>query len=157
MTGTGHSRKTRHPALRRVTAKAVFVGALALHLALLVHGGNDPHKRFGFRPFNESDVWTVEIVRLHADGTQWSVNDGTWEYNWDELVGATKMQHLTSLRDAPAGARASVDLLRRSLDWVIDHIPDDTDTVALEATITTFHNTRGPQVKVLVAQRGAHG
>ena len=59
------------------------------------------HKRFGFRPFNESDVWTVEIVRLHADGTQWSVNDGTWEYNWDEVVGATKMQRLTSLRDAP--------------------------------------------------------
>ncbi len=101
MTATGHARETRHPALRHVTAKAIFVGAVALHLALLVHGGSDPHKRFGFRPFNESDVWTVEIVRLHADGTQWSVNDGTWEYNWDELVGATKMQRLTSLRDAP--------------------------------------------------------
>ncbi len=150
-TGAQHGR--REPAYRRAAAKLIFVGVLALHLTLVVRGGDDPHKRFGFRPFNESDVWSAEIVRVNADGTRLAVDDGTWAYDWDELVGASKVQHVTRLRHASAGARASVDLLERSLHWVLDHIPDDTDTVALEAVVVTFHNTRGPVVTVLTAHR----
>jgi hypothetical protein len=139
---------------RRVAAKVVFVGALTLQAVLVLHGLSDPHKRFGFRPFNESDVWSAEIVRVHSDLSRHRVDDGTWVYDWDELVGASKVQHLEGPRHASAGARASVDLLERALDWAVDHIPDDHDTIALEARVTTFHNTRGPQVIVLEARRG---
>ena len=155
MTVTEQPDLTRRSGFRRTAAKTVFVGAVALHLTLLVMGGSDPHKRFGFRPFNESDVWSVEIVRVHADGTRWAVDDGTWAYDWDELVGATDMQRLTYSGDAPGGARASIDLLERALSWTLDHIPDDPDTVALEATVTTFHNTSGPETTVVVVERDA--
>lgn len=127
----------------------MLAGTLLVHGSLLVRGASDPHKLFGFRPFNESDTWQADIVRVHADGIRVALDDGTWQYDWDELVGAPKVQHLDRLRHAAAGARASVDFLQRALDWAVAHIPEDPDTVALEATVTVFHNTRGPQVVVL--------
>lgn len=134
-------------------AKLVLVGALAVHGTLLVRGELDSHKLFGFRPFNESDTWQAEVVRIHADGSRHPVSDGTWAYDWDELVGTRKLQGLHRLRHASAGAPASVDFLDRALDWVVDNIPDDPDTVALEARVTVYHNTRGPDVTVLRSER----
>lgn len=149
----GASRR-RSPARRRI-AKIVFVGALLVHGVLLVRGETDPHKLFGFRPFNESDAWQAEIVRVHADGSRVSVDDGSWAYDWDELVGTPKLKNLDRPRHASAGARASVDFLDRALDWAVDNIPDDPHTVALEATVTVFHNTRGPDTIVLRRARTA--
>jgi hypothetical protein len=134
---------------RRRAAKTVFVSAVLVHALLLVRGGHDPHKLFGFRPFNESDVWKAEIVRVHADGTRHPVDDGTWQYDWDELVGVSKLQRLGDYRHAAAGAPASVDFLDRALRWGVANIPDDPDTVALEATVTVIHNGREPQEIVL--------
>jgi hypothetical protein len=136
-------------AWRRRFSKLVLVCAMLVHGALLVRGASDPHKLFGFRPFNESNTWQAEIVRVRADGARVPIDDGTWAYDWDELVGAPKLQQLEHLRHASAGARASVDFLRRALDWAVAHIPEDSETVALEATVTVFHNTRGPEVVVL--------
>jgi hypothetical protein len=138
---------------RRAAAKAVLVGAASVQIALIVRGGGDPHKLFAFRPFNESDTWQVDIVRVLADGSRHSVDDGTWVYDWDELVGTSKLRRVDRLRHASAGARASVDFLERALDWALDHIPDDVDTVALEATVVVFHNTRGPEVVLLRSVR----
>jgi hypothetical protein len=134
---------------RRRAAKVVFVTALVVQGSLLVRGGADPHKLFGFRPFNESDTWKADIVRVHSDGTRVPVGDGTWVYDWDELIGTPNLRQIDHLRHASDGARASVDFLERALDWAIDHIPDDAETVALEATVTVFHNTRGPEVVVV--------
>jgi hypothetical protein len=145
------------PTARRTVAKAVLVGALVVHAALLVRGGTDPHKLFGFRPFNESDVWQADIVRVHADGSRWPVDDGTWAYDWDDLVGTAKLRGLERTRHASAGAPASVDFLERALDWAVDEIPDDEDTVALEATVTVSRNGRDPEVTVLRATREAAG
>lgn len=142
-----------YPLCRRRAAKAVIVAALLVHGLLLVRAETDPHKLFGFRPFNESDVWHAEIVRVHADGSRVAVDDGSWAYDWNELVGTPKLQNLQRTRHASAGARASVDFLDRALAWAADHIPDDSDTVALEATVTVFHNTRGPQTIILRSER----
>jgi hypothetical protein len=145
---------SRHPSpARRGAAKIVVVGALLVHGVLLVRAEADPHKLFGFRPFNESDAWRAEIVRVHADGSRIPVDDGSWVYDWDELVGTPKLKNLARLRHASAGARASVDFLDRALDWAVDSIPDDPETVALEATVTVFHNTRGPETIVLRSTR----
>lgn len=134
---------------RRFVAAGVFVGALLLHALLLVRGGSDPHKLFGFRPFNESDVWQAEIVRIHADGSRHAVDDGTWQYDWDQLVGVPKLQGLGGFRHAAAGAPASIDFLDRAMDWVLENIPDDPDTVALEATVTVIHNAGSAEELVL--------
>jgi hypothetical protein len=138
---------------RRRAAKLVFVGALLVHGVLLVRAETDPHKLFGFRPFNESDSWRAEVVRVHADGSRIPVDDGTWAYDWDELAGTPKLRNLGRLRHASAGAPASVDFLDRALDWAVGNIPDDPDTVALEATVTVFHNSRGPETIVLRSSR----
>lgn len=127
----------------------VFVGALAGHGGLLVRGGSDPHKLFGFRPFNESDTWKADIVRVTRNGERIPIDDGTWAYDWDELVGTSKLRGPGRLRHADAGADATIDFLVRALDWVMEQLPDDAETVALEATVTVFRNTRGPDVIVL--------
>jgi hypothetical protein len=137
------------PAWRRRAAAVVLVGALVLHGGLIVRGGSDPHKLFGFRPFNESDTWQAEIVRVDGDGVRRPVQDGTWAYDWDELVGARKLRSPWRHSHAPAGADAVVDLLDRALEWAIVRIPDDPETVALEATVSVVRNTRGPEVIVL--------
>jgi hypothetical protein len=131
----------------------VLVGALCLQAVLLVRGGADPHKLFGFRPFNESDAWQAEVVRIHGDGTRHPVTDGTWVYDWDELVDVDKLRGLDRRRHASAGADATIDFLDRALAWAVDRIPDDPDTVALEAHVTVVRNTRGPETVVLRAER----
>lgn len=138
---------------RRRVAKLVLVFALALHAALLVRGEFDPHKLFGFRPFNESDTWQAEIVRVHVDGSRHPVDDGTWEYDWNELIGVARLQNVTRLRHAVSGGPGNVDFLDRALDWAVDNIPKDDDTVALEAKVTVFRNTRGPELTFLRAER----
>lgn len=143
--------------MRRTAAKIVLVGALVVHGSLLVRGGTDPHKLFGFRPFNESDVWQADIVRVQADSARLPVDDGTWVYDWDDLVGTAKLQRLERPRHASAGAPASVDFLDRALDWVVGQIPDDPDTVALEATVTVWRNGGAPEVTVLRSTREATG
>jgi hypothetical protein len=141
---------------QRLAATVIFVGALLVHGLLLVRGGDDPHKLFGFRPFNESDTWQAEIVRIHADGSRHALDDGTWEYDWDELVGVPKLQALGGFRHAAAGAPASIDFLERAMDWVLDNIPDDPDTVALEATVSVIHNG-GPTEQVVLRSEQADG
>jgi hypothetical protein len=136
-----------------VVAKAVLIAALSMQAVLIVRGSSDPHKLFGFRPFNESDTWQVEVVRVLADGSRRPVDDRTWEYDWDDLVGMRKLQGIDRLRHASAGAGASIDFLERALDWALDHIPNDRDTIAFEATVEVFHNGRGPQVTVVRSVR----
>lgn len=131
----------------------VLVLALVLNVALLVRGEFDPHKLFGFRPFNESDTWQAEIVRVHTDGSRHPIDDGTWEYDWDELIGVARLSGVTRLRHAVSGGPANVDFLDRALDWAVDHIPNDHDTIALEARVTVFRNTRGPEVTFLRSER----
>lgn len=122
-----------------------------------MRGGSDPHKLFGFRPFNESDTWQADIVRILGDGTRLPVDDGTWVYDWDELVGTSKLQRPSRTRHAAAGADATVDFLDKALAWAVGHVPDDPDTVALEAVVSITRNTRGPEIIVLhheTEQRG---
>ena len=133
---------------KRLRAAAVVV-ALLLHGILLVRGGSDPHKLFGFRPFNESDTWQAEIVRVLANGERRPIDDGTWAYEWDELVGTSKLQSPQHLRHASAGADATLDFLQRALDWIVSHTPDDPETDHLEARVIVYRNTRGPEVHVL--------
>jgi hypothetical protein len=132
---------------RRLGAAAILVGAVLLHALLIVNGGSDPHKRFGFRPFNESDTWSAEIVRVTADGDRIAVDDGTWAYDWNEIVAVAKLSSPGRTRHANGGARATVDLLGRALDWLADNTPDDPDTRRYEATVTVVHNA-GPSLRV---------
>lgn len=137
---------------RRRLAAVVLVGALGAHLGFLVNGAFDPHKRFGFRPFNESDTWRADIVRVQSDGEVRPVNDGTWEYDWNDLVDPAKLGSPWALRHAKGGAEATLDLLGRALDWIADNTPADLDTVRIEATVTVIRAGRDPTTHHIVSK-----
>ena len=52
-------------------------------------------------------------------------------------------------KHAYSGLGATTDFLDKALDWVAAHTPDDHETQYLEATVTGFRNTRGPEQLVL--------
>lgn len=147
----GAPNKTRRRAWRRAGAGVVFVAALGLHAALLARASADPHARFGFQPFQESDTYQAEIVRVLRDGSVRPVDDGTWAHDWNELVGVAGLRSPWRTRHASGGADGVVDLLDRSLDWVIENT-DDPDTVRLEATVTLVRNGGSPEVVELVGR-----
>lgn len=138
------------PVWRSRGAKCVLVAALLIHASLLLRGGSDPHKLFGFRPFNESDTWSVEIVSVTHSGERAPVDDELWE----SLIGHFKLRGLDRARHASAGASASIDFLDRALDWAVEGLPPTSDIVTFEATATVYRNTRGPETIFVTSADG---
>ncbi len=134
------------PRGRALAVRAFVVVVLVGQAALVLRSYDDPHNFFGFQPFNESSTWRADIVRVTADGRRIPI-DEPWPggYDWDELVDWGVLQRPDRLKHAYSGLGTSLDFLDTSLDWVADHTPDDTETLYLEADVTAFRNTRGPE------------
>jgi hypothetical protein len=139
----------QRPRWRRRSAAAFIVAVLSVQIGFAVNGYRDPHKFFAFQPFNESSTWRADIVRVTWSGERRSIDDGWAGYDWDELVGMAALQRPQRLRHAYMGVGATVDFLDDALDWVAANTPADRETRYLEATVTTFENTRGPTTTVL--------
>lgn len=140
----------RRPAWRVRTAQIFFVVVLLAQAGLILRGYHDPHKFFGYQPFNESDTWQADLWRVTADGERVPIVDGRWSgYDWDDLVGVPRLRGPERLRHASSGAAATLDFLDEALDWVAAHTPDDTETRHLEAEVTWYRNSRGPFTTVL--------
>jgi hypothetical protein len=137
------------PRWRKRLAAAFVISALAVQIGFALNGYRDPHKFFAFQPFNESSTWKADIVRVTWDGERVPVEAGWNGYEWDALVHTAPLKSPFRLRPAYMGVDASVDFLDDALDWVATHTPDDRDTRYLEATVTYFRNTRGPEQVVL--------
>jgi hypothetical protein len=140
-TGVGRGRR------RAVTLFVVAV--LAVQVGFALNGYRDPHKFFAFQPFNESSTWTADIVRVTWDGERVPITEDWSGYEWDSLVGMAALRQPEGLRHAYMGVGATIDFLDRALDWVADHTPRDRETRYLEATVTSFENTRGPTITVV--------
>jgi len=138
------------PRWRLRAAQVFFVVVLLVQAGLILRAYHDPHKFFGYQPFNESDTWQAELWRVTVDGDRVPIDDGGWSgYDWDELVGVPRLADPDRLRHASAGAAATIDFLDEALDWVADNTPNDTETRYLEAEVTWYRNTRGPFRTVL--------
>lgn len=150
MEGTG---TIERPRWRGRLVRVFFAVVLLAQAVLVLRSYDDPHNFFGFQPFNESSTWKADIVRVTADGRRIPI-DEPWpsdgdRYDWDDLVGWRVVQHPERTKHAYSGLDASLDFLDEALDWVADHTPDDTETLYLEADVTGFRNTRGPDERVL--------
>lgn len=137
------------PATRRRAAQILFVVVVFGQAYLILGRSGDVHHRYGFRPFSRSDTVAARIERVAADGTRKPIDDGTWAYEWNRLVGEPHLVNITGRRWASDGAPATLSLLDKALDWVIDHTPDDPGTRYLEATVTVTFNGRDPETVVL--------
>lgn len=137
------------PRWRARAARACFVIVVAVQVGFAVNGYFEPHKYFAFQPFNESSTWRADIVRVTWDGRRVPVDEDWGSYEWDTLVDMSALRNPEQLRHAYMGVGATVDFLDDALDWVATHTPDDHETRYLEADVTYYENTRGPQHTVL--------
>jgi len=126
-----------------------IVGVLALQAGLAINGHGDAHKFFAFQPFHESSIWKAEIVRVTSSGQRLSVEDGWAGYRWDELVHIGALRSPFRFRHASRGVDATLEFLDHALDWIARHTPADRETRYLEARVTYYRNTRGPETVVL--------
>jgi len=141
--------RTRLPRWRRRMAQGFVVSVLAVQVGFAVNGYRDPHKFFAFQPFNESSTWRADIIRVTWDGDRVPIAEQWNGYEWNDLVGMAALRGPSRLRHAYMGVGATVDFLDDALDWVATNTPADGETRYLEATVTTYENTRGPTITVL--------
>jgi hypothetical protein len=130
---------------RRVALALVVIA----QSALVARGYWSAHKEFAFQMFPESSTWQAEIVRVTTDGTRVPVSQPWAGYRWDELVAVRGLGRPELRHHADAGLDNQLAFLDAALDYVADNTPRDDETRYLEATVTTWHNTEGPEVTVL--------
>lgn len=130
--------------IRRIGARLVFATVALGQLYFIHRADADPHKHFAFRPFQESDTFRADIVRVTVDGRRVSVREPWAGYRWHDLVRERGLAHPERLSHASSGARSVIAFLDEALDWVAEHTPRDQETLHYAAEVTYFHNRRGP-------------
>lgn len=130
--------------IRRLGARLLFATVALGQLYFIQRADADPHKHFAFRPFQESDTFRADIVRVTRDGRRISVRQPWAGYRWGELVRERGLDHPERLSHASSGARSVIAFLDEALDWVAEHTPRDQETHYYAAEVTYFHNRRGP-------------
>lgn len=133
--------------------RLLVLAAVTAQLFFIHRAYTDPHKYFGFQPYNESDTIRATIVRVTASGRRIPVTRPFFGYKWHTLVRLRTLKRIHRRGHATAGARSVIALLDASLDWVADHTPRDRETLYYYARVSYFHNTRGPYVVELESKR----
>ena len=134
----------------RIVARRVVVAAVVvLQLGLVVRAYWSDHRELGFQMFPESSTWQADVVRVTADGDRIPVTRPWSGYRWDELVGGRGLGRPDLRHHADAGLDNQVAFLDAALDWVAANTPRDHETLYLEATVTTWHNTDPPETTTL--------
>jgi hypothetical protein len=131
----------------------VFVGLIALQVAMVVRAYWAPHMEFGYQMFPEASDWRADIVRVTSDGSRISIEEPWFGYDWNSTVGG---RGLTSpwVRDhADAGVDNQLEFLTEALEWVAANTPLDDETVQLEADVTVWRNMGGPEQFTITVDR----
>jgi hypothetical protein len=131
--------------LRRV----VVVTVVVLQLGLVARGYWSDHKQFAFQMFPESSTWRATVVRVTADDRRVPIERRWSGYRWDQLVRDRGLSYPAIRHHADAGLDNQLAFLEAALDWVASNTPRDRQTRYLEATVTSWHNTDPPRVRVL--------
>ena len=135
---------------RRVLA----LGIVAAQVFFVVRAYSAEQAFFGFQMFPESSDWQATVERELPDGRRVDVRD-EWPggYVWGDLVVGRGLQHPFGRHHATAGLDSTLHFFEKSLQWVAVNTPDDTETVRLVATVTSWHNGGEPETVVFVAER----
>lgn len=120
-----------------------------------------PDKRsyeFGYQLYHEWSEYKFELFRTVKDGRAVPIaQSGAWivnapsgrirEYRWSDMVNTPRIQRPGSdtFQYANRGMTVTTRRIKGALDYVIDNIPHDRETVRISATITYFYNSRNPQ------------
>jgi hypothetical protein len=131
----------------------VVAAVVVLQLGLVVRAYGSDHREFGFQMFPESSTWQADVVRVTADGDRIPVTRPWSGYRWSELVDSRGLARPDIRHHADAGLDNQIAFLDAALDWVADNTPRDHETLYLEATVTTWHNTDAPETTTLRSPR----
>lgn len=135
--------------MRRLLPRLFFAVVVVAQVYFVARGTGDPHKHFAWRPFNESDTWSADIVRVTRDGRRVPIEEPWAGYVWGELVRQRGLGVPRGWRHASSGAASTRAFLQEALDWVATHTPNDDETRYLEAEFHFTRNRRGPFTDVL--------
>jgi hypothetical protein len=135
--------------VRVVVRRVVVVAVVVLQLGLVARGYRSDHKPFAFQMFPESSTWRATVVRVTADGRRVPIERRWSGYRWDQLVRDRGLSYPSVRHHADAGLDNQLAFLEAALDWVASNTPRDRQTRYLEATVTSWHNTDPPRVRVL--------
>jgi hypothetical protein len=135
--------------VRVVVRRVVVVAVVVLQLGLVARGYWSDHKPFAFQMFPESSTWRATVVRVTADGRRVPIERRWSGYRWDQLVRDRGLSYPSVRHHADAGLDNQLAFLEAALDWVASNTPRDRQTRYLEATVTSWHNTDPPRVRVL--------
>lgn len=127
----------------------VVAAVVVLQLGLVVRAYWSDHKEFGFQMFPESSTWQADVVRVTADGSRIPVTQPWSGYRWSDLVTTRGLGRPDVRHHADAGLDSQIAFLDAALDWVAANTPRDHETLYLEATVTTWHNTDAPTTRTL--------
>jgi hypothetical protein len=131
----------------------VVAAVAVLQLGLVVRAYGSDHREFGFQMFPESSTWQADVVRVTADGDRIPVTRPWSGYRWSELVDSRGLARPEVRHHADAGLDNQIAFLDAALDWVADNTPRDHETLYIEATVTTWHNTDVPETTTLRSPR----
>lgn len=123
-----------------------------------------PDHVFGFQMFNQSSKIDIRLSRrvrgkrapVPIDGGVWQARDrrgNLHTFRWDERVKDPVLEVLERPVHARYGLEGQLYRLKLALGDVLEHIPDDAETTALIASVTTRKNGRDPSVVRLEAKR----
>ena len=136
----------------------VFFG---LELAGIAWGQRAPDHVLGFQMFNETSRLTIHLfreVKQKRRRVLVPVPDGRWrapdpsgrlrDYAWQERVRYSPLDVLETSVHARYGLAAQLFHLQAALDDVVQHLPDDTTTLALVARVDTLQNGKPGQLEL---------
>jgi hypothetical protein len=136
-------------------ARVAFAACwLAGQMALVLTAAGRPDGIFGFRMFPEASTIEVHLAREASDGSslaatrgEWSARDASGQlrhFAWRDRVRDPVLSVLDERHFASYGADAQLARLKRALDDVSSHIPEDVETARLRADVTVWRNGREP-------------
>ena len=139
--------------------RVAFAAAwIAVQVGLVVSAGWRADGIFGFRMFPEASTLQIQLARVtsggqrSAPGGEWSARDQSGQlrhFAWRDRVRDPVLSSLDVRVFAAYGAATQVARLQRALDDVVDHIPEDEETLRLVAQVTVWRNGRDPVTTTL--------
>ena len=156
------SRGVARSRLRSLAILLFSAAYLAFQITMIVLAHSRDDKRFGFWMFAESSNFHARLYRELAQGERVVVPRGVWVaraggrdevvYEWSRLVREFNLGELERWVHAPTGLAVTLAYFHHALDFVVDRIPADLETVQLHLEIS-YSRAGGPVEQVLLSSK----
>ncbi len=127
----------------------VFVAFVVVQLSLVVRAYWAPHHEFGYQMFPEATEWRADIVRVTSQGESIPIEQPWAGYEWNRLVRDRGLSSPWRRHHADAGLDNQLAFLDEALEWVVENTPADSETLYIEATVTSWYNLRSPTTVIM--------